>query len=505
MFKPSPSAPLARSASSHGVDQDRRNKLIELLILRVQEKFMKKGYPRLTANQFAFVQGTIDDLVSSKHSAPTELDLAKVVAAIPNDGQTKKEPLGLSQAGDQRLAAPQLALHNNNNADAAKGMQQQNFPPGPGSVASTGATASGGKKAKDPWAAITEKDLSRYQDEQRKMQERVLNNKKFLRDELDRQVAEKQTRQQESKRGDFRYAEFEKQQVVEWKKVEDAKKEEAKRKDEEIKRILDEQLRLVQQKRLAEKERERQDAENELRRIHADISLEHSKEARKRVQKKEEFAKFIEYNAKIQDLKAQQKMAESDLEKKMQAEYTARLEAQERARQETYAKTYERQKRFMALNATTVQGAAAARQQADEERASRQQQEMYQRMDAVEADRRQRRMREKQQMLETLELQKKIKHQQKSQEKEEDLEMGQKLRQIGLAEEQKKQSEMLRKKELQKKNFEELRRQVDLVHRMRIEDAMTETEKKLNRQLLGNDFDANNNNNTDQDLTNVSF
>jgi hypothetical protein len=221
---------------------------------------------------------------------------------------------------------------------------------------------------------------------------------------------------------------------------------------------------------------------------------------RKKEKKKEEFAKFVEDNIELQKHKQRLKEAEAQLELKMQREYAERLDAQERARNATYEQTYERQRRFMAMNEKNVQSGLAEKARQEEERARRQQEEMYARMDQVEAEKRQKRLEEKQNMLRTLELQRQIREEQKMREREEEQQLGQKLRQIGQEEEQKRRLLAMRKKELQKKNYVDLQGQMELAQRMKVEAVMTETEKKLNKHLLGEMADEN-----EQDLMNMSY
>ncbi|KAF0852424.1 mitochondrial TPH domain-containing protein [Andalucia godoyi] len=500
---------------------DRRSKLRDLLLLRIQEKYLHRHNTQLSGNEVAFAQHLVEDLVFSKTSAPTEKDLNAIMSQLnapdhPVEASSRK-PKSSTARNSASPSLPKISNSENKsngngngnanaNANGNNHHQSSNNHGGSSMVSRTMAdyveadaalrgygtggsngpesvTSSVLRRQKDAWACILEKDVEHYKQEQAKSAQKKHEQKIQIRSALDRQLQEKVAKEDVSKKFEAMYAVIEQEQVSDWRNVEERKKLVQKQKDLEVKKMLDVQLELVQNKRLTEIEQRRKEEESELARIKEDLKREAERDKRKKEEKKVEFIKAMEFNVKVLAEREQVAKQEAEYELRLQREYAARLEAQEKARTAAFEKTFARQQRNMQLNAA-VQANVLSKAKEDEDRAERQQREMHEKQDRLEAERRARRQAEKDRIRESLQSQVMLREQQKEQEKQDEKRFGQQLRKIGLEEEERRRQAIERKRLQQEKNKNEFARQLEEAKRLKKEFTMTETEKKINKKLL---------------------
>jgi hypothetical protein len=486
---------------SINADIDRKFKLRDLLVLRIQDKFRHRFNAAMAGDQVAWVSQAVEELVFTKSSAPAEADLNRILAAIPGAPERKTSTpaprISTSAMSNQSFAASNRNDNSTANFEQQQQQQQRSMHEYVeddarahgysrtlgGADSPVSVTSSTMRRNKDAWAAILEKDVEKYREEQRLMAQRREEAKRKAKQALDVQVSEKTHKVEDAKHYDEMYVEIEKKQVDDWRKTEEDKIRRQKERDLEVKKMLDEQLQAVQSKRVTEKDRQRRAEEIELVRIQEQLQREAEAERRKKEVKKEEFKRAMEFNVRVQEEKGKRAQEEAEYELRLQKEYASRLEAQERARTEAFEKTYARQQRNMALN-MAVQDNIAAKAREDEMRAERQQREIFERQDRIEAERRAKRMSEKESMKQMLAKQLEMQERAKQLEQDEERRMGEQLRRIGLEEEERKRQVAEARKRQMQKNKTEYGKQLEEARRLKKEFTMTETEKRINKKLL---------------------
>ena len=224
------------------------------------------------------------------------------------------------------------------------------------------------KENQDEWATILKYDAQLYKKEQQIEKEKERNQKRKMKEELDRQIKER-NRVRAAEEADMKkYSEFIGQQV----KVLDSneKKKEQEMKDSVLRQKMsrDQQLREENARRKQVKKVQEETEQVLVKRIQEEIDSGIRNAALKRQQEKENLKKVLVENAQRKKVALEQAKKNKEADTKAQQEYSKLIEKQEATRNAEVKSREEKTRKFMDLMADTVVKDHKAQALAEEKR-----------------------------------------------------------------------------------------------------------------------------------------
>eukprot|EP00760_Papus_ankaliazontas_P010888 PhM_4_TR1455/c0_g1_i1/m.8870 len=451
--------------------EDRRARLKGLLTQQLQ-----RLHERATSNPFPheFISGRLDALLKSGTVKDADIRNLAVEARSysgerANTSQ-KKEHGGHSKS--KKGASSALSAVS----------QQQGKPDAAGETGQSSKFRSKLTDKVDLWAQIVQDDVVQFDKEQMQHRSEVRQRMGNQREHLDSQIQQIKVNKHKALEQEKVFAEQQKKQLDTWNKdVEKA--EQARREQLEMeKRIRDEQMKALAERKHREAEQRRREDEQVLAKIKQDMQREQELQMKRKEQAAVEMKKFAEFNAQQKQEKVRRQLEEIEVDKKHQALFLQKLEKQEWEREEALRKLYERQTKQIVL-ATKMSEGMNERSREDEIRAAKEQERISQREAELDKKRQEKTQAEKRKLQHYLALQVREKDKQRGEERH-TIEDDRRRMQAELAEAEEK--ERSRKAALRQKE-EVYRRQVEDQMKERREDSMrgmSAQEYKLNAKLL---------------------
>ena len=198
----------------------------------------------------------------------------------------------------------------------------------------------------------------------------------------------------------------------------------------------------------------------------------------------------MEYNAEQRAMKEREKQKECDLDRQLHMEYINKLEKQEKERERSLKKLYDRQHRQIQAGSKMAAG-LAERALEDERRAVTEQKKMFEKASKAEELKNSQIAREKENIKSYLAQQIHDKEARKLQERQELAGLKESLMaDVRAAESQEREQRML-KRVKNVENRAAIEKQILGKHRPETQEAMTSNERRINKQLLRrlSDFD----------------
>ncbi|CAD8091316.1 unnamed protein product [Paramecium sonneborni] len=192
----------------------------------------------------------------------------------------------------------------------------------------------------DEWAAIIKYDTLQFQKEMEEQKKLMFINKQKIKDELDRQVAEKEQRKQKEKLDDQNYYFTSQQQLMEFEKQEEIIKENKKKQLLQEKIIRDQQVYVDKRKKKEQNFNTKQQEEEMLYKVKEELKAEDQQQKRKRLEQKEKFQQILKQNENLRK-KAQEEILQSKEYEKLLQEQQVIKEQLENEKKEKFKKDKE--------------------------------------------------------------------------------------------------------------------------------------------------------------------
>ncbi|CAD8079556.1 unnamed protein product [Paramecium sonneborni] len=192
----------------------------------------------------------------------------------------------------------------------------------------------------DEWAAIIKYDTVQFQKELEEQKKLMLFNKQKIKEELDRQVAEKEQRKQKEKQDDQNYFVTSQQLLIEFEKQQELLKENKKKQLLQEKIIRDQQVNVDKRKKKEQNLNTKQQEEEMLAKVKEELKVEDQQQKRKRLEQKEKFQQILKQNENLRK-KAQEEIIQSKEYEKLLQEQLVKKEQLENEKKEKFKKDQE--------------------------------------------------------------------------------------------------------------------------------------------------------------------
>ncbi|CAD8158080.1 unnamed protein product [Paramecium pentaurelia] len=194
----------------------------------------------------------------------------------------------------------------------------------------------------DEWAAIIKYDTLQFKKELEEQKKLMYFNQQKIKEELDRQVAEKEQRKYKEKQEDKQYQVKNQQQLMEFERQQELIKENKKQQLLQEKFIRDQQVQIDKRKKKEQNLNTRQQEEEMLTKVKEQLKIEDQQQKRKRLEQKDKFQQILKQNENLRK-KAQDEITQGKENEKQLQEQQLIKEQFENDRKEKYQKDQEDQ------------------------------------------------------------------------------------------------------------------------------------------------------------------
>lgn len=454
-------ARLAESRRKRLEEIQKREAMKDTLIEGFKAKFKNAQTPRIGQEVDSFLKGS---------ARITEANLKRLERRIEHGTREKTGDADekMSEISEYSIA-PSLMSKGSQGSKASKALD--------GYAPSKGAKTFDWSKLDEYAAFLHEQDAHRSKQQYNVMQEK-------LRTDLDRQVADMRMKKQKDRDNDKKYHLSQISEVEAWKESEHSKAQELRKRAQQEQVERDAQLAAERSSKQAEKTKKRAEEQDLVEKIAREMEMEKQRIEMKKQQQKEQMQKIKEDNERDNSLKEAARLEEMMGDVKAMEEYNKILDEQDKTRAAAIHERQEKQRIQMERMVGDLGLAMQLKADEDSRRADKQKKEADER--AIELERR------KQEDLKNMRYQTQDFLFQQMDEKN-------KLEQEALELKQ-QQAEILKKdaqehKEAEQKKIQEKRAR-NKAHQMELTQqiaarkknenkyAMSESEVKMNRQLL---------------------
>ncbi|CAD8154507.1 unnamed protein product [Paramecium octaurelia] len=192
----------------------------------------------------------------------------------------------------------------------------------------------------DEWAAIIKYDALQFQKELEEQKRIMQHNQQKIKEELDRQVAEKEQRKQKQKQEDQYFYATSQQQLMEFERQQELIKENKKQQFLQEKFIRDQQVQVDKKKKKEQNLNTKYLEEEMLAKIKEQMKVEDQQQKRKRLEQKEKFQQIMKQNENLRK-KAQEEIIQTKEHEKLLQEQQLIKEQFENERKEKQKKDQE--------------------------------------------------------------------------------------------------------------------------------------------------------------------
>eukprot|EP01060_Flectonema_neradi_P018779 TRINITY_DN25713_c0_g1_i1.p1 TRINITY_DN25713_c0_g1~~TRINITY_DN25713_c0_g1_i1.p1 ORF type:complete len:476 (+),score=115.13 TRINITY_DN25713_c0_g1_i1:28-1428(+) len=368
----------AAASERHG---KRHERLKELMMKKIHSLNQKAGCNSMGCEMKAFAEKQIELLMKSGKMSEGDLHKISVQIRSMHDSSQK------SSAGKRAQASSTISTKVSRAASVV-----------------TAATNDIAETDSDLWAKLCHQDVDEWIAESNKARQKKRVRMDEQRAALDLQVKalkELKIRQVEQEK---LYAKREEEEREAWKieksKIEEKKKEACM----EEKRTRDEQLQLMKVRKAAEEKNRKTEDERIIAKLREDIKQEQQEKQKVKAAAREEIKRYIEINKAQNAAKEKTLREEAEMDRIHQRDHLAKLERQEREREEALKRLADRQTNQIKI---AQQMAASINEKAaeDEKRAVAEMQRKWERLQKEEKEREDKAAAEKEEMRRYLVLQ----------------------------------------------------------------------------------------------------
>eukprot|EP01012_Entosiphon_sulcatum_P038272 TRINITY_DN4953_c0_g1_i1.p1 TRINITY_DN4953_c0_g1~~TRINITY_DN4953_c0_g1_i1.p1 ORF type:complete len:448 (-),score=131.28 TRINITY_DN4953_c0_g1_i1:46-1368(-) len=427
---------------------NRRDKLVELMVQKVDKINQKLGNPRFDKYKVNVAKTQVCEIIRS--GTVTESDLRRIAQTLsPVRDPTvdrNEPPIQPPVTETNTVKLPQIA------------------------------------PVDDMWARLTAISTAQYQNDVAANKEKERQRKREQKQALDLQVAAHLEQKAHQKELERQFEEEEKKKQERWQNEQHDIKERRRQQHKHEQQVREAQAREFAERRLHEVELRRQEEMKIAERIQRDIEAEHHSELEKKQKERADVAKFLDYNKKQRDLKTSLAVAELEADKQHQREFLAKLEQQDLERELALKRMYDRQQ-YQAAMAEKLQHSLAKQQRKAVEQEDKAYTDMYQRMLQEEAKKKEQDKLDQERIRQVLAEQIRIKEEERDRERSVLLHQRHMLSADIKEAEAREVHRRLQRRDAEMRHRAELRRQIqDKYSAPPL--SMTETEVRLNAKLL---------------------